>query len=67
MFGYFNQYELTAAINDKISAYRQEALWEGQIPRQSFRHLIAQQLRAWAEALEPTQGFSARNRQLRKA
>lgn len=59
MFGHFNQDELTVAVNDRLTTYRQEAALQRQLPRYSIRHHLAQQLRSWAEALEPSRGFSA--------
>ncbi|MCX7782826.1 MAG: hypothetical protein N2318_04190 [Meiothermus sp.] len=67
MFGYFNQAELTASITDKINTYRQEAERERQRPKHSFRRRVAQQLRAWAEALEPTPSFTRANQRLHGA
>lgn len=66
MFGHFNQDELTAAVQDKITAYRQEAALRSQLPRQSVRYQIAQQLRAWAEVLEPATSPSSAHRRLRR-
>ncbi|GIW24171.1 hypothetical protein [Meiothermus sp.] len=57
MFGHFNQAELTVVIRDKIHVYRQEADRARQLPKHSLRYRIAQQLRVWAEALEPTRGL----------
>lgn len=67
MFGHFNQAELTVSITNKINTYRQEADQERQLPKHSFRRLVAQQLRAWAEALEPTPSFAPDERRLRGA
>ncbi|MCX7601736.1 MAG: hypothetical protein N2Z75_07330 [Meiothermus sp.] len=67
MFGNFNQDELAAIITAKIDAYRQEAERERQRPKQAFRRRVAQQLRAWAEALEPAPGVNRANRRLRGA
>lgn len=66
MFGHFNQDELTAAVQGKITAYHQEAALRSQLPRQSVRYQIAQQLRAWAEALEPSSSPSSAHRRLRR-
>ncbi|MGK0617442.1 hypothetical protein [Meiothermus cerbereus] len=38
-----------------MNTYRKEAELERQLPRHALRHRIAWQLRAWAEALEPSQ------------
>jgi len=54
MFGHFNSVELAVLVSDKMNAYRQEAELERQLPRYALRHRIAWQLRAWAEALEPS-------------
>ncbi len=67
MFGHFNQAELTVVITDKINTYCQEAEWERQLPKHSLRRRVAQQLRAWAEALEPTPSFGRTNRRLHGA
>jgi hypothetical protein len=67
MFGHFNQEELAAGIKDKMTTYRLEAEQQRQMPKHSFRRRIAQQLRAWAEALEPTPGFSPTSKRLRGA
>jgi hypothetical protein len=65
MFGHFNQEELTAAVQHKITAYRQEAALQRPLPRYSIRYQIAQQLRAWAEVLEPSTSPSCAHRRLR--
>lgn len=67
MFGHFNQTELTVVITDKINTYCQEAERERQLPKHSFRRRVAQQLRAWAEALEPTPSRTPAKRRLRGA
>ncbi|WP_299429616.1 hypothetical protein [uncultured Meiothermus sp.] len=67
MFGHFNQEELTAAIKDRMTTYLREADQQRHLPRHSFRRRIAQQLRAWAEALEPTPGFSRSSKRLHGA
>lgn len=67
MFGHFNQEELAAGIKDKMTSYRQEADQQRQLPKHSFRRRIAQQLRAWAEALEPTPSFSRTSKRLHGA
>lgn len=55
MFGHFNSVELAVLVADKMNTYRKEAELERQLPRHALRHRIAWQLRAWAEALEPSQ------------
>jgi hypothetical protein len=66
MFGHFNQDELTAAVQDKITAYRLEAALQRQLPRYSVRYQTAQQLRVWAEVLEPATSPSSDHRRLRR-
>jgi len=67
MFGHFNQEELAAGIKDKMTTYRQEADQQRQLPKLSFRRRTAQQLRVWAEALEPTPSFSRTSKRLHGA
>ena len=49
-----NPAEQKALVDLKVQAYHLEAAAQRQIPRHSLRQLIAQQLRNWAEHLEPT-------------
>ncbi|WP_243455013.1 hypothetical protein [Meiothermus sp. CFH 77666] len=58
---------MTVAITEKIETYRREAERERQLPKHSFRRRVAQQLRAWAEALEPTPSRTPAKRRLRGA
>lgn len=60
MLGSFNPDELAAVMADKVKAYQQEAELERKLPKHTFRRRIARLLRAWAEALEPSQSLEGR-------
>lgn len=62
MFGSFNPDELAVVMADKVKAYQQEAELERKLPKHAFRGRIARLLRAWAEALEPSQSLKGRLR-----